>query len=541
MIKNIIPVAALTLLFGMTSCTKDLDVTPLDPNMDTQVNYEGLFNKCYATIAMAGNGGANGDCDIDGIDGGTSGYIRQMWNSNELPTDEAINGWGDDGIEQSCFNTYDESHPMLNGYFARLTTSITYCNQYLAVASDYDATMTAEVRFLRALHYYLLMDAFGRVPFAESLGAPVIYSRQEIYDWLIKELTENVEPNLSEAKAKKSTDAGYGRVDKAAAWLLLSRIYLNAEVYTGQAEWAKAAEYAKRVMDSSYRLNTTSVNGWSAYQMLFMGDNGETDAAYEAIFPILQDGKLTTSWGTSLFLSAGCFDSDMHANPNNPEATNGVSSQVWGGNRTRPQLIQKFFPSLDAPQVASYLMPIAAGDDRAIFDGVGRELNNLDRATFKNGYAVAKFINFKTDGSAGHDATFMDTDFFLFRVAEAYLTYAEATARQNGGAATADGIQAINAIRGRAHAAQRTGYSLNDILDEWAREFYFEGRRRVDLIRFNQFGGNTEYTWQWKGRPMQDATSKPIVISMLFRLLSCLPTTTSRILVTKLSITNKDY
>ena len=145
MIKNIIPVAALTLLFGMTSCTKDLDVTPLDPNMDTQVNYEGLFNKCYATIAMAGNGGANGDCDIDGIDGGTSGYIRQMWNSNELPTDEAINGWGDDGIEQSCFNTYDESHPMLNGYFARLTTSITYCNQYLAVASDYDATMTAEV------------------------------------------------------------------------------------------------------------------------------------------------------------------------------------------------------------------------------------------------------------------------------------------------------------------------------------------------------------------------------------------------------------
>ena len=334
MIKNIIPVAALTLLFGMTSCTKDLDVTPLDPNMDTQVNYEGLFNKCYATIAMAGNGGANGDCDIDGIDGGTSGYIRQMWNSNELPTDEAINGWGDDGIEQSCFNTYDESHPMLNGYFARLTTSITYCNQYLAVASDHDATMTAEVRFLRALHYYLLMDAFGRVPFAESLGAPVIYSRQEIYDWLIKELTENVEPNLSEAKAKKSTDAGYGRVDK---------------------------------MDSSYRLNTTSVNGWSAYQMLFMGDNGETDAAYEAIFPILQDGKLTTSWGTSLFLSAGCFDSDMHANPNNPEATNGVSSQVWGGNRTRPQLIQKFFPSLDAPQVASYLMPIAAGDDRAIF------------------------------------------------------------------------------------------------------------------------------------------------------------------------------
>ena len=501
--KNLIPVAAISMALGMASCTSDLDVEPLDPNMSTEVSVEGLFNKCYANIAMAGNGGANGDCDIDGIDGGTSGYVRQMWNSNELPTDEAINGWGDDGIEQSCFNTYDESHPMLNGYFARLTTGITFCNQYLAIAADHDATMTAEVRFIRALNYYLLMDAFGRVPFAESLGNPVIFSRQEIYDWLENELVNNVEPNLSPAKAKKSSDAGYGRVDKAAAWILLSRLYLNAEVYTGTPQWAKAAEYAKRVMDSDYRLNTTSINGWRAYQMLFMGDNGETDAAYEAIFPILQDGLTTTSWGTSLFLSAGSFDSDMHANPNNLSSTNGVSGQVWGGNRARPNLIEKFFPNLDAPQAPSYEMPAAAGDDRAIFDGVGREINNLDRATFKNGYAVAKFVNFKTDGSSGHDATFMDAAFFFFRTAEAYLTYAEATARQNGGTCTADGIKAINALRARAHATQRSGYSLNDILDEWSREFYFEGRRRVDLIRFGKFGGNTDYIWQWKGGTYQ--------------------------------------
>ena len=103
--KNLIPVASLAFAFSMTSCVKDLDVDPLDPNMSTEVSAEGLFNKCYANIAMAGNGGANGDCDIDGIDGGTSGYVRQMWNANELPTDEAICGWGDDGIEQSCFNT----------------------------------------------------------------------------------------------------------------------------------------------------------------------------------------------------------------------------------------------------------------------------------------------------------------------------------------------------------------------------------------------------------------------------------------------------
>jgi len=497
--KTLIPVAALTLALGMTSCTGDLDVEPLDPNMSTEVSPEGLFNKCYANIAMAGNGGANGDCDIDGIDGGTSGFYRQMWNTNELPTDEAINGWGDDGIANLCFATWDESHPMLNGYFARLTTGITFCNQYLTIANDYDATMTAEVRFIRALHYYLLMDAFGRVPFSESLGNPVVFSRQEMYDWLENELVNNVEPNLSAAKAKKSTDSGYGRVDKAAAWILLSRLYLNAEVYTGTPQWAKAAEYAKKVMDSDYRINTTSVNGWSAYQMLFMGDNGETDAAYEAIFPILQDGLVTTSWGTSLYLIAGCFDSDMHANPNDSMATNGVSGQMWGGNRARINLIEKFFPNLDAPEAASYDMPAAAGDDRAIFDGIGRDLDNYDAATFKSGYATAKFVNFYSTGASGHDVTFSDADVFLFRTAEAYLTYAEATARQNGGTATAEGIKAINALRARAHATQRSGYSVNDILDEWSREFYFEGRRRVDLIRYNKFGGNTDYIWRWKG------------------------------------------
>jgi hypothetical protein len=179
------------------------------------------------------------------------------------------------------------------------------------------------------------------------------------------------------------------------------------------------------------------------------------------------------------------------------------TTEAWGGNRTRPQLIQKFFPGNDAPEAAPSDVVKAAGDDRAIFDTRGRELENTDPSNFKNGYAVAKFVNFKTDGSAGHDATFMDTDFFLFRTAEAYLTYAEATARQNGGTATTEGINAINAVRGRANAVQRSGYSLNDILDEWSREFYFEGRRRVDLIRFGKFGGTTDYIWQWKGGTYQ--------------------------------------
>lgn len=240
-IKHIIPVAALMVASGMsTSCTGDLDVTPIDPNLTLLGDSaSALFNKCYANIALAGNGGPDGDCDIDGLDGGTTGMIRQLFNSNELTTDEAICGWGDEGVSTFCYNTYDASHPMLRGYYYRLYNGITLCNHYLDVASDYDATMTAEVRFLRALYYYLAMDAYGNIPFLTTVSsekAPQA-SRQEVYNFVESELLE-IEPLLADAKAKTSSDANYGRVDKAAVWQLLSRLYLNAEVYTGTAQWA---------------------------------------------------------------------------------------------------------------------------------------------------------------------------------------------------------------------------------------------------------------------------------------------------------------
>ena len=74
-IKNIVPATFMMLALGATSCIGDLDVDPIDPNIDTNVDLNGLFNKCYANMALAGNGGANGDCDIDGLDGGTTGFM----------------------------------------------------------------------------------------------------------------------------------------------------------------------------------------------------------------------------------------------------------------------------------------------------------------------------------------------------------------------------------------------------------------------------------------------------------------------------------
>ncbi len=494
---------AVLLSMGLNSCVKDLDVEPIDPALQSDVTPEQLFNKCYANLAVQGNGGSDGDCDIDGIDGGFSVLYRMLWNANELTTDEAMCKWGDPGIEPLNKNGYDASNPFLEGLYYRLYTGIAFCNQYLTAFGDYNKTMTAEIRFLRAFQFYILMDCFGNVPFTPEVsgGKADQISRADLFNFVEEELLE-IEPLMSEPKAKKSSDEGYGRADKAACWMVLARIYLNSQVYTGTAQWTKAAEYAKKVMDSDYKILERSKGNetWSAYQMLFMGDNGETDAAYEAILPILYDGLRTTSWGGSLFLMASTYDANMHGNPNDPIATNGVSGQNWEGNRARPQLVNKFFNGIEAPVGEAYAVAKAAGDDRALFNTVDRIIDIIDNNTFQNGFAVGKFNNFKTDGSAGHHATHPDADIFLIRKAEAYLTYAEALTRAQGsGAAPAEAVTAINVIRSRAGANVKASYNLNDILDEWSREFYFEGRRRIDLIRFGKFGGTTDYKWQWKG------------------------------------------
>lgn len=508
--KHIFFAASLLLSAGITSsCTGDLDVNPIDPNLNTaqKIKAEQSMNKLYAYLAIPGNSGGNGsDSDVDGIDGGTSGFVRQLFNSEELTTDEAICAWGDPGIADFNFNTYNAGHPMLEGFYYRIMNAITACNQYLKDFGSYNTTMTAEARFLRALEYYYLMNAFGNVPFTETVGeTPQRMERKDMYAWLINELKTNVEPNLRAPAPKKSTDPQYGAVDKAAAWILLARLYLNAEVYTGTADWANAATYAQQVISSPYQLYTTPTTTggriWSAYQKLFMADNGESGASVEAIFPLLQDGLKTTSYGTTFFLMAG--SNDGHEKIKDAATEGNGTTGTWGGNRARPDLVRKFFPSDNAPSTGAYNMPAAANDDRAIFHSDGRTLLNGntedDVKKFTNGYAVCKFNNFRSDGATASSPSFPDTDFFLMRAAEAYLIYAEATARTNGGNATAQGVTYINQLRSRAHAATKPSYSLREICDEWSREFYFEGMRRTTLIRFGYFGGNNNYNWEWKG------------------------------------------
>lgn len=504
-IKTLIPAAIFMVGLGVTSCVGDLDVEPIDERTDMTVDPIGLYNKCFANMGQEGNAGANGASDIDGIDGGTSAFVRQIWNAQELTTDEAHCPWGDEGIPAFNHNQWGASHPMLRGLYYRLYNGVTLCNHYLEVASDYDAQMTAEVRYARALYYYYLIDGWGDVAFTtEAAGkAPAQQSRATTWQWIMDELNA-IEEQLADAQPKtdggvftggKST--GYGRPDKAAVWMLRTRMYLNAEVYIGKPMWAEAKAEAKKVIDSPYKLNTQATkNGWTAYQQLFMGDNGSNGASVEAILPIMQDGKMCTAWGCTMFLIGGTYKDDMI--DGQFTAGNGTTEN-WQGNRARRDLVQKFFPNLDAPNVSTADMQAAAGDDRALFWGIDRTIDITNESKFEEGFSVTKFCNYYSDGSAAHSSQFPDTDFFLMRAAEAYLAFGEADARLNNNAASAEGIQILNQIRQRAHAATKANWTLSEIENEWSREFYFEGLRRTTLIRFGHFGGQNGYNWAWKG------------------------------------------
>lgn len=500
--RNILPAALLALgTLGFTACNGDLDVNNINPQQVSDFNQDAILNKVYSNLVLTGQSGPAGDSDLpEDIDEGASNMIRQIWNANELSTDEAKCIWGDAGIPEYNNNSWSDSHKFTQALYYRLTFGVTMSNFFLDQATSTDAKtlqQRAEVRFLRALHYYYLMDLFGNPPFlttVSSTNAPQI-KRADLFDWVVAELKaidgENAESAEVLADARTNT---YGRVDKAAAYMLLARLYLNAQVYTGTAQWQLAKDYAKKAINSGYSLSTVEKNGYSGFQLLFMGDNDTNGAQNEIILPALHDGAATQTWGGCLFLVAGAVDKDMLA------AYPTGTSENWGGNRAVKQFVQKFFPNDDAPAGIPTAVAEAAQDDRALFYTAGKTLDIKDISSFKEGYPYVKFLAKRADGNATKHTQFVDTDFPMLRLGEAYLIYAEADARLNGNTCSAEGVDAIKTLRKRAHAATNfTSFTLSQVEDEWSREMGHEGVRRQTLIRFGHFGGQNAYKWQWMG------------------------------------------
>jgi hypothetical protein len=484
---KILTVWGLMIVMFATSCTKKLDTKPIDPLVTTSATlfdkpgaYKDFLAKLYGSLALSGQKGQFGAPEIC--------FLREYWAAQEVTTDECLNAWGDGGLVEYHGGIWSDNNLYVQLMYQRLFINIAYTNEYIrdvnakltGLTGDLKTNATqyvAEARFLRAYFYYIAMDLYGNPPFATEADLPGSFipkqiSRADLFKYVESELIA-IQPQLADPGANE-----YARADKAADWALLSRLYLNAKVFTGADRYTDCITYCNKIISSGkYSLHAN-------YRNLFLADNNSYRD--EIIMPIAEDGNNTQSYGDMTFvIHAAVGGSEDAAN------TFGIASGGWAGNRLTSTFVNKFAD------------PSGNTDKRAIFYTDGQTLDITNPTVFTQGYLSAKFKNVTSTGARGSNDTFVDTDFPLFRFSEIYLNYAEAIVRGGSGGDQATALSYINKIRERAYgntsgdinAGQLT---LSFLIDERGRELYWEAFRRTDLIRFGLFTGGS-YLWDFKG------------------------------------------
>jgi starch-binding outer membrane protein, SusD/RagB family len=494
--SKIIALLGLALLF--TSCTDDLDVVPEDDDIflseaffSTPESYKQGLAGVYGNLSLTGLTGA-GSSNISGLDAGTSQYGRCLWYLQNLSTDEVIWSYENDpGVAEIQRNTWTSNNPIVLGMFARGMAQVAFCNEYLRQTTPEklssrgvtDSQLLSnisdyrnEVRAVRALAYYHLMDMFGKAPFYtenDAIGvAGPEYDRQELFTFIESDLNA-ILPSL---KAPRTNE--YGRVDKAFAWMILAKMYLNAEVYINQDKYSDCASMCNNIIGGGYILEENYLDN-------FKSDN---NTSTEMIFTLQSDGNVTQNYGPTTVMVNGQVGS-IEQNG----TSLGVGAGGWGGAlRLRKQFVQKF-------DGISFV-----NDERKTIISGTRSIDISTISDRDQGYILAKYSNVSSNGSTGSNQTFVDTDFPLFRLADVYLMYAECAVRGASNATISQSVTYVNSLRERANNGSTSAnistneLTLNFILDERSRELHWEGHRRQDLIRFGKYVGGS-YNWAWKG------------------------------------------
>jgi starch-binding outer membrane protein, SusD/RagB family len=499
---------SILIIIGLAGCS-GLDIEPRNGSVEGIAfanfdGYQSYIAKLYASLTLTGQKGAAGDADLSIIsDEGFSSYLRVWWKAQELTTDEAIIAWEDSGIRDLHDHAWGSENQFVRVLYYRIFYTISLANDFLRVAEnlpdglsqDEIATIDAyklEARFIRALSYWHALDLFRNVALLTKITSelPTQVQPKVLFNFIESELNDIEDEMLPAGQANHD----YGRVDRAGAWMLKSRLYLNAMQYIGEDRYADCIVECQKVISSG------AFSIAPVYQELFMGDNHvRTD---EIIFSIVHDGLVSQTWGGTTTIIRGGIGGAMSDNlrngadfPDEALKDYGVLSG-WAGYRTTSALVNLFPGASTDPDGNS-------PDNRAIFFAEGQTLEIEDIGEFTHGYAVPKFSNI--EASTGNRAPGVDqvgTDFPVFRLAETYLTLAEATLRSGGSIdGTIEGQ--INQLRMRAYGdasgnVVAADITLDFLLDERGRELYLEGFRRTDLIRYSKFSGG-DYLWPWKG------------------------------------------
>lgn len=475
--------ALVILTIFSTSCLNDLDTEPkIEDTLDNLLKkdptaIDGIVSKIYGTFALTGPSGPK-STDIAADDPGTGAFLRAIINLQDFSADGMKNLWGDDGLDQlTTTSNWNANNKFFRYLYDRAYYTIPQSTNIILALKDSKIpnkdNYISELRFLRALSYYYLIDCFGKGVLVtdENYGKSELFpesSRVELFNYVEKELRE-VENNISSTKV-------YGRVNKHVVRTLLAKLYLNAEVYTGTQRYNDALIYAEKVINEG---------GYSLASNFSLNFSADNDSSPEMIFPLIADAVTSQSFGNTSYIINGSL-SNATMNPKDFG-----SIEAWSGHRATTAWHGLYGDLATSTDVRSKLfwtqghVPDMDSDSK----GIGYK-------QWIKGYPSIKFTNLRSEGNS--EATqFASTDFPLFRLADIYLIYAEAHLRGGGGNDLV-ALGYVNAVRSRSNANEVTSIDLDFILDERARELNLEGHRRTDLIRFGKFTGG-EYKWPWKG------------------------------------------
>jgi len=425
--------------------------------------------------------------------GGEYGYVYRegYWSMQEYTSDAVViptrgTDWFDNGvpIKMHKHDWEVDTRDVNNGWsFAYGGT--TKCNEVLKKIyeikgddpSKYDNVTQsgiAETKILRAFYHLLAMDLYGNVTIDDGEREIRQYSREEIFDWIEKEVTDNL--------SVLDNSVRYGSMTRPVAHAILAKLYLNAEVYTGKPRWQESVEHCDAIISGGY--------GYALNEDYFTTFKKDNTGNKEIIFPVVFDEIY--AYGNMFHLMT------MHYVQ---QQVYGFTTQTWNGPCTLKSFYDKYADN-DKRKAQWFVGPIQKDGVTLLYSNatltnapaiIVPEVTTINDPTAANTFEGARFIKFEIEQGISHHA---NSDFPIYRYADILLMKAEALMRLDGGAANSEALALANQVRVRTGLSPYTAtqLTLTELLDERGRELAWEGHRRQDLIRFGTF---TSGMWEF--------------------------------------------
>lgn len=407
-------------------------------------------------------------------------------------------GWDDGGIyKRNHFHDWNSELPFLNYTWVTCYSGIAKCNQILYQIESGELSLNeqnktnaiSELKSLRVVYYYVLLDLFGNIPLVtdfKDLSLPKTTKRTEIFNFIEKELLDN----LKNLHPNNSMDY-YARITQPVARAILMRIYLNSKVYTGKERYQNCIDQCNEILKIGYQFED--------YLDPFKPDN---EKSKENIFVVLCDDKYAT--GAVQFLKS------FHAGASKVYE---MSPQAWNGSFVSPQFLYSYQEG-DMRKQWTWLQGVQRNPKGDSIFTYYNDINDIYYAKVFSGYRAGKYLP-KIGLSSGN----LSNDWVIVRLAEVYYAKAECLLRLGGAANEKEAAELVSEVRKRSFTSEKTatidanflkgvsnypwGIYQRDRQEEYVEEIYKPGDPLPETITERQIGDDIQFggmmdEWLWE-------------------------------------------